>query len=189
MSYIKIIKSHLNSSSSIKLGKSTLIQKTPHIGSEAYLHSLYDGLTETEVAALEKSIGRKIPNQLKEFYKEVNGLEFFSGSIAIFGLRSNYTRDVSATWQPYDIKTPNIDERPKNATNDMIFFGAYDWDGSYLFLRSDDTNVHRCERDSNTPINSWKSLEEFFSAEIVRIGKLFNSNGSQKNSEQPTVPQ
>jgi hypothetical protein len=188
MKYTKIINTHIDSKNSIKLGKATLLQKTPHIGSDAYLHAFYDGLTDAEISELEKSIGREIPSELKAFYKEYNGLDLFSGSISIFGLRKNHARDVSATWQPYDLRTPNIDERPMDATSDMVFFGAYDWDGSYLFVRSDGTNIYRCERDSCKPINSWESVETFLSAETIRLNSLFDASGQQINPDQPTTP-
>jgi hypothetical protein len=188
MKYTKIINTHIDNKNSIKLGKATLLQKTPHIGSDAYLHAFYDGLTDAEISELEKSIGREIPSELKAFYKEYNGLDLFSGSISIFGLRKNHARDVSATWQPYDLRTPNIDERPMDATSDMVFFGAYDWDGSYLFVRSDGTNIYRCERDSCKPINSWESLEKFCSAETIRLNSLFDASGQQINPDQPTTP-
>lgn len=45
----------------------TLIGRASHIGSEAWLNSMYDALSECDVMAMEKSIGRKILTQYRDF--------------------------------------------------------------------------------------------------------------------------
>lgn len=45
----------------------TLIGRAPHIGSEAWLNSMYETISESNVVAMEKSIGRKIPAQYRDF--------------------------------------------------------------------------------------------------------------------------
>lgn len=41
--------------------------RAPHIGSEAWLNSMYDILSECDVMAMGKSIGRKISTQYRDF--------------------------------------------------------------------------------------------------------------------------
>src|ERR1700744_5011257 len=89
-----------------------LIGRAPHIAPQAWLHRIYSPLLEDDIVTLEKSLKIDIPISYKKFLSISNGLGVFNTTIAFYGLRNNYRRNVIDVWQPFDILTPNILERP-----------------------------------------------------------------------------
>jgi len=165
-----------------------LIQPTPHVAPAAYLHSIYKGLTELEIAEMEKQIHQKLPKELFDFYKLYNGAQLFSGALSIDGLRRNFSRNVDASRQPFSMETTNVDERIRNAPANAVFFGGYDWDGSLVYCCHGAEGVFRCDRESAEPLNRWTSLRDFFDQEIDRLSMLFSKDGKQIDEDRPTVP-
>lgn len=167
-----------------------LIGRAPHVGSEAWLNSIYDTLSEGDVMAMEKSMGRKIPTQYREFLLNCsNGLNFMHTTLCLFGHRKIVGRDITASRQPFDLVTLNKykSERPQNATPDLFFFGGYDWDGSQIYL-AEDNKVHFCSPNNCTSLKSWNSIDEFLTSELLRIFSLFDDNGVELDECVPTIP-
>lgn len=168
----------------------TLIGRAPHIGSQAWLNSMYETLSEGDVTVMEKSMGRKIPAQYREFLLSCsNGLNIMNTTLCLFGHRKIAGRDISASRQPFDLVTLNKykSERPKNATPDLFFIGGYDWDGSQIYL-TDNGKVHFCSPNDCTSLKSWDSLDDFLKSEITRIHSLFDDNGVELDENVPTLP-
>ena len=77
-------------------GKVRLICHQPQNGVYAYLHRLYAGLSDAEIAGLEAAVGRSFPPRLREFYKATNGARLFEGQVSVSGLVRNFNRDPTS---------------------------------------------------------------------------------------------
>ncbi len=165
-----------------------LYGSVPFIGEKAYLHTIYSPLTSEEVDTLEKQIGMKLPGQLDDFYRECNGLHYFIDTLTFYGLRSRPGRGADAFYQPYDLRTPNIEERIRGAGDEIIFFAWYDWDGSFVYTKTNDSRIFFCKNDSVTPLKEWSSLRDFLVEETERISSLFDANGRLIDESASTLP-
>lgn len=168
----------------------TLIGRAPHIGSEAWLNSMYETISESNVVTMEKSIGRKIPAQYRDFLLNCsNGLNIINTTLCLFGCRKMIGRDIIASRQPFDLVTLNIykSERPRNATSNLFFFGGYDWDGSQVYLTYDG-KVHFCTRENCASLKEWNSIDDSLTSEIHRIYTLFDDKGVEIDELTPTIP-
>src|SRR5688572_9670348 len=77
----------------------------PQNGDLAYLHRLYPGLRDVEVAEVEASIGQSMPPRLRTFYGLTNGGRFFEGQVSVSGLVRDISRDpLSAVAVPISIE-------------------------------------------------------------------------------------
>lgn len=159
-----------------------LYGKAPHIGPSAYLHELYPALSKDEIQVLGKCINMKIPAHLVDFYSECNGFNFFCDKLAIYGLR------IQSSFQPYDLMTPNVDERLKDADDDMIFIGGYSWDGSRIYTKENDSKIYLCSPKSSRPLKIWESLSIFIAQEAERMPTLFDTNGIIIDASKSTLP-
>ncbi len=167
----------------------TLIGKLPKLASEAWLHQSFKGLNEGELKELEVDLTTNIPEDFRSFLRATNGLNLFSTTISIFGRRKSNSRDAY-NFEPFDIKTPNLFERPKDAKKNCLFIGSYNWDGSLIFIEFGETDtVYRCERYSSTnKLNSWINLASMLDSEIDRLSSLFDDQGYVVNDDLPTTP-
>ena len=165
-----------------------LIGKAPHIAPLAWLHSIYPGLTEQNILELEKQLKHPIPDDYKSFLRISNGLSVFNTTLSLFGLRRNYDRSVDQVWQPFDILTSNIRERPENAKSNVFIIGSYDWDGSLLFIDSKTNKVNLCDRDDVTSLYEWPDFETMLRSEISRLITLFDKNGKELDADSSTLP-
>jgi hypothetical protein len=165
-----------------------LYGKAPHVGKHAYLHAVYPALSLIDIDLIQQRIGRELPNCLVELYQESNGLNYFIDTFAIYGLRTNLGRSIDSAYQPYDALTPNIDERISDASEDMVFFAFYDWDGSMLYARQADERIYFCGPDSVQPKKIWSSMFEMLTQEANRISSLFDLKGREIDESKSTLP-
>jgi hypothetical protein len=165
-----------------------LVGRAPHVGSEAWLHIIYRPLNGLETKALERSLGRELPDEFKWFLRRMNGINLFSDSFAIDGLRTGYSRADPEDEQPYDITTPNQDERPPDAHESLLFVGGYEWDGSLVYIDPRTSRAHRCTRESAEPLDEWPSFLEMLASEAVRLSRLFDARGRKIDPDAPTTP-
>ncbi len=132
----------------------TLIGRAPHIASEAWLNTLYDPITLTDIEDMEKSMGRTIPDPYRDFLLNCsNGLNIISTILCLFSSRKMRGRSITVSRQPFDLVSLNKykSERPQNATPELFFFGGYDWDGSQQYLTVNG-EVHFCGPDYCTSL-------------------------------------
>ena len=166
-----------------------LVGSAQYIAPNAWLHSIYPGLNLSEIKVLEKMLGRPIPCSYKSFLEGCNGLKLFNTTFCLDGLRTNYGRSLDDVWQPFDIRTPNISERPKNANDNLFFIGGYDWDGSLLYIDTNTQIVHLCHRDDATSLYKWADFNSMIEAELCRLVTLFDNNGREIDPRVSTLPQ
>lgn len=166
-----------------------LIGKAPHIAELAWLNTLYPCLSAEEVAQLEMRLQCPIPAAYKQFLMQCsNGLKLLVTTFSLYGSRASYNRTDFSLRYPFDLMDIQKHERPKNATAEMFFFGAYNYDLSKLYLNTTDNKVYYCARYDSTPLKSWNSLDEMIVSEIERIYTLFDERGHQIDPSEPTTP-
>jgi hypothetical protein len=186
---VSILKSYENLGKRILPNGTQLIGHAPQIAPEAYLHNIFPPLDDDGINELEKVLQTEIPKDYKEFLKKkTNGLHIFIDTLALDGLRSSYERTGDAAWQPYNLSTINIHERPRDSKDSYFYIGGYSWDGSLLYIDSDDNKVYRCTRYSSKPLNEWQNFEDMLVKEVKRIASLFDEKGNQKDPDKPTTP-
>lgn len=166
-----------------------LIGHVPHVGSLAYLHVLYPPLGDSEIEQLEKRVQRPIPKAYADFLRVSNGAHFFGTNLYLDGLRTSYNRSLDAPRLPFALETANTHERVTGAPNDVVFIGGYDDDGSRLWMRPGDPQVHRCPRYEFLPtLNTWPSFEAMLEAEVNRLASRFDERGVLIDPSTPTTP-
>jgi hypothetical protein len=165
-----------------------LIGHVPHVGTDAYLHVLFAPLDDAQIDGVESNIGRKLPASLRDIFRQTNGLHLFSGALSFDGHRQSFVRTGDAAWQPFSIITPNVHERPRDAPEDMVFFGFYDHDGSQLGMSTRSAAVLRFAPGTAKPLNEWASFEEMLQIEVKRLAALFDEQGRQIDESAPTTP-
>lgn len=176
------------------LGKSvledgtTLIGKAPHIAPQAWLHSIYPGLSNKEIDDLQDDCNHIIPDSYRKFLLTTNGLGVFNTTLSLYGKRKNHIRTVANVWQPFDIVTPNTIERPKNARHDILIIGSYSYDGSKLYIDNITQQVHLCERYDAASLYVWESFEAMLSSEVKRLMTLFDKEGKKIVRGKSTLP-
>ncbi|NMC55897.1 MAG: SMI1/KNR4 family protein [Eubacteriaceae bacterium] len=165
-----------------------LICKVPHIAPEAWLHSIYEGLSDYELKEVENKLGKKLPDDLYLLLKEVNGMNIFSDSISIFGKRISYAREGEESFQPYDLADMN-EELDGIIPANWIAFAGYNWDGSTMYYDiNNDNSVFICERDSKNKLKVWSNIFSWLSEEVIRLSDLYDEKGIEKDEDVPTIP-
>jgi hypothetical protein len=165
-----------------------LIGRVPHVAPQAWLHSIYAPLEESDIRDLENEMGRELPSSFKAFLKLANGINIFSDSLSLKGLRRNYARTGDEARQPYDIMLPNRGGKPKDALKNHVLIGGYSWDGSHLFIDETTGKTFCSERRTAKPYKEWESFEEMLVTETTRIASLFDKTGRQLDPKLPTTP-
>ena len=169
-----------------------LICKTPHRGSMAYLHRVYEPLNEDQICLLEMKIGRRLPPALRTFYQKANGLSIFAGELAIQGLRHDYSRELTdeGAYQPGSLEYGNTLERIRGWSSDIVLFGWYPMDpGFNVYIHDGEDKVIMCPRRNIEPtLYEWPDFPTFLLTEADRLAKLFNEEGRLIDENMPTVP-
>ena len=169
-----------------------LIGKTPHRGSMAYFHDVYELLSEEQISLIEQKILRPLPSALRTFYRKANGLSIFSNELSIGGLRHDYSRELTdeGAYQPGSLEEGNLYERIQGYSNDMVFFGWYMMDpGFNVYIRDGEEKIIMCPRRQTEPtLYEWPDFETFLLSEAERLAALFNTEGRLIDNEIPTIP-
>ncbi len=162
--------------------------RVPHVAPQAWLHIIYPGLGRDAIAEIERGLGRKVPKYYAAFLGRANGLTIYSGTLNLYGRRTDYSRDPEIR-QPFDLSVPNVKERPRAAQDSWFIIGAYKADGSCVYLDDDDPRVYRANRDMSRPsLNVWSTLGEFLDFEIHRLAGHFDDLGRRLDDTRPTTP-
>jgi len=161
-----------------KVDGAQLYGHVPHVGPEAWLHELYSGLNPAEMDALVERIQRPIPAQYGWWLTQTNGMSLFSGSLDFCGLVRVRSRAIDNR-QPFDLFLEGeVQRRVLRAGPEVFFFATTGvGKGSRFYLDTRSGAVHRCARDSATPLWSWSSIAELIRVESRRLSKLFDKTG------------
>jgi len=162
----------------------TLICHVPHVAPQAWLHTIYAGLTDKNMDVLQENIGGILPKDYVDLLKCTNGINIFSDSLSIWGMCTSNARRGDEAIQPYDLVSLN-EEKIGRIPDTWLAFGSYSWDGStmiYDFSKSK-CKVFRCECDSITILQEWPDLWTWLDSEIERLSLLFDKNGIEYDED------
>ncbi|BBI34338.1 SMI1/KNR4 family protein [Cohnella abietis] len=168
-----------------------LICPVPSVAPEAWLHTQFGALNLEQLNDLQNQLDVTIPSVYREFLMWSNGLNLFSFSLRLMGLRFSYSRSGDEARQPFDIIALN-DDRPMNAPKEWFYFGSYEWDGTKVFIDLseglDTTSVYYCERRTTKILNRWPDFKKWLIDENDRLSALYDYNGICINDSVPTTP-
>lgn len=165
-----------------------LLKNIPQVAPLAYLHYLYSPLSKEQVDSLERNFAYQLPEEIRQFFLEMNGVNIFNGSLYINGLRTDLSRTTEAViQQPYDIVFPNLQGHEYHLKN-TIYLGAYGYDCSLIGYNVEDGSIHRQLKTNKEKISNWRSLTEFLAMEYLRLQELFDENGIKKEGAASTIP-
>lgn len=146
-------------------------------GIKNYLHTFFTGLNDNQINDLEKNIDRKLPDDLKSFYKETNGCTIFR-SLGINGYIGH-----GVNLQPISLEYGTVKDRPmKNGqftdNSNEIRFGGYVIDHYDVMRFLDKEKIYAVQRFAPEPIYyEWDNLEYFFRSEVDRLIEVYESEG------------
>ena len=83
---------------------------TSHNKKQSYLNVLFNVANVSKLQGVQEAFSCEFHPEIKDFYKNFNGIMLFSESLRIYGIESN----AEALYDPYDIIEQN--------ENDCIFF-------------------------------------------------------------------
>lgn len=153
-------------------GGTRRIGHIPHRAPQAYLHDIFPGINEVQIRKLELKIGFVLPESLRSFYYLHNGMNLF-GRFGVYGLRAHFDRTSfpSILEQPYDIGTPNIEERPGMAPKEVVFLGSLSEEKVLVFAWPDGSIGFWDEAVSKLTRKQYDSLLQYlaFAAEIADL--------------------
>ncbi|EYE87271.1 hypothetical protein Q428_14175 [Fervidicella metallireducens AeB] len=168
-----------------------MICHVPHIAPEAWLHIIYGKASSNDINSLKNKLIYGLPLDFEEFLNESNGLNIFSDSLSIWGIRKSYVRQGDEAIQPYDLISMNS-ERPEGCPDSWVFFGGYSWDGSRVMFDMkngiESSKVYLCEADSTDILLKWESFHEWLISEINRLSQMYNIRGVEYDEDMPTCP-
>lgn len=167
---------------------SVLLKNVPMVAPMAYFHYIFSPMSEKQVDSLETVMAYPIPEEIRLFFLEMNGLKIFCGTLYINGVRTNSARTAEANnQQPFDIVLPNSLAHGYHVPN-TIYLGGYKCDGSIVGYNIEDGSIHRQLKTNKEKLNVWPSLPAFLDSEFFRLQALFDQNGLKKESVNATTP-
>ena len=165
----------------------TLLCHLPEVGEQAFLHTVFSGISRHQVIGAANANQLEIPESFVSMLESFNGAILFKGSLSLFGIVQSFTRNP-AVRQPFDFLNGNKFGRPLAAQSSDFFIGGMSWDGSLLFLEGDSPTVLRRSRESRNVINTWPSIEVLLEERIAELEKLFDEHGRKIDKKAPTAP-
>jgi hypothetical protein len=172
-----------------QLNESTLVfLHMPWKAPQAYLHVFFRGVSGETLNNFMLNEGMLLPPHVHDYLMQFNGGSFFQGSLSLFGITNGTVSRDPMRRQPFDIRLYNKQSRPSNAKPDEFYIGGYDWDGSLIFVRENDSKVYRRDRKSGEIKNTWISFDQFLEQELMRIRQLVNRDGTWIDPNAPTCP-
>ena len=178
----KLLMEYADRGTQIFNDKVLLIGYAPEIGSEAWLHEIYNPLSNEDIQTIENECYNILPNSYKQFLMECsNGLSCFITKLNLYGLSKMSGRSVEAVRQPFSIIDANTFRLPDNATKKEFYIGRFGADGSIVYMNKETEKVYRCDRDDAFKIiTEWDNLFDLLISEIKRLSIEFNNKYSSK---------
>lgn len=168
----------------------------PEEGSQAYLHTIYPGLSEMRLAETEAVYDRPLPPEYRRFLAWTNGADLFrhlglNGSHIRGPERELIDRSGVGVGQPISLDYGNQFGWPKDAPYTAWVIGTVSgWSGQgYLLLRQDGT-VTLCAKDDATDVAaSWISFSDMLFSEFDRMALLVDDRGGRLTGHEFFLPE
>ena len=139
-----------------------------------FLIHLYAGLADDEIRKIESRLDRRLPGQLREFYRQFNGMTLFgAGQVQIWGLRGEARMDMP-NYQPISITTGHTDTYAElqHVPDDALFFGGYF--GHYFYASSQRGGVFACKQYDGAPVADWPGIYDMLIDICERLSRWFD---------------
>lgn len=151
-------------------GKATLIGHAPDVAPYAYLHTLYEGLSASELEKVRSELGRPLDPCLEWFLQQTNGLNMFVSGLAVYGLRRGMLLNRrDPLWrEPYDLLTEN-EYPPPGADSHHIQVGGLSADTGADWEIAPDGRVLMLDRETREFVREWDSLIDAVADEAQRL--------------------
>lgn len=167
---LNVLKKDYLNNYKILSNKNELICHTPQIAPQAWLHEIYYKLNNQEILDLESKIGKKMPEEYKAFLLMCNGINIFSDSLSIFGVRKSYKRIGDEAHQPYDLYEMNNENR-NNINKNNLIIGSCDDNNNFIVYNLEENNICIYNRDNYNIIEKFNSLIELLEKKIEILSK------------------
>ncbi len=176
-----------------------LIGHCPHVAPEAWLHIRFaplnlDGMQTLRGKLTESGLSCEIPKGYQTFLSLSNGLSLFSGSLALYGLRTSWERTGEDCRHPFDLASHANEHLHSFQRSDTIpdadrfFIGAYRSDGSAVYIERPSGAVRHVRRGTDSVSHSWDSFDAFLRTEIERLSMHFDDTGTRIDTSRSTAP-
>jgi hypothetical protein len=163
----------------VALNGGVLLCHKPFDAPMAYLHRIYPALSPEQLRALERDLGRTVPESYCDFLCSVgNGARLFE--ISLYGCVGNLRRDpTDPLGQPISLEYGNAFERPDGLDEETFAIGGMvGWSSSGTLVMEPTGEVllvhHRDGRDIAA---RWPSLDAMLEDEIARCSHLYDRSG------------
>lgn len=157
----------------------------PAEGTQAYLHTLYPGLSEDRLAATEAAYDRALPGEYRRFLAWSNGAWLFrhlglNGSHIHGTERELIDRSGVGVGQPVSLDYGNQFGWPRHAPYTAWVLGTVSgWSGQgYLLLRQDGAVTLCGLTDADDVAASWGSFSHMLFSEFDRMAALVGDDGA-----------
>lgn len=148
-------------------------------GYDDYLNVVFKPIASKNYKYVYDLLDWNIPDDLKSFYKECNGLSLFSESLLIYGA----TNDNNDIYNTTDIVHENAISKLKKSMSkysDMIIFGSY---GYYYFCykKDYDKKIYVIGSVEKDVVHTFKSIDELLKYYVTKLLNEYDSNGIKKH--------
>lgn len=152
-----------------------VITSVPHEDGEMWMHVLFPGMRQEQLAALEKDLGKTLPRALRAFYGRLGGLSLFLGAVHVHGRRRMGACIGDGALQPEDLIALNheLDVAgwlPQGA----VAFATNSWDRSvHVAGMSESPNeIVRCDRMTGQITERHRDVWTWVAHRLYRIDRL-----------------
>lgn len=166
-----------------------IICHVPHVAPQAWLHEIYNPLNSNDVEKLQDRLGKQLQEDYRQFLLLSNGINIFSDSLSVWGLKKSYDRRGEEAIQPYDLIAGNEEIRGV-VPNSYVLFGSYSWDGSTMAydISSNSCKVFLCAPDTYEILKEWENIWVWLNEEVNRLSLMFDEKGVMYDEDVPTIP-
>lgn len=143
-----------------------------------YLHTVFPALKHEDYLAFINELGININESLKTFLTEHNGLDLFSGSIAVYGFGRVRVNGVYLTSRnPYKpLPFHMYDENNGKINSRMLKIGSVC--EKPLYIDNETGVITLGEKDK---LMAWKCLNDCLDDLYCKVGEYYDDNGLCKN--------
>jgi len=152
----------------------------PQRAPEAYLHELYPGLGESEIAEMEAVVGQLLPPRLLSFYEITNGARLFEAQVSVSGLVKEFGRDPSKQ-APISIEQDSrifAAVRPEWYRQGFIRIGGVSFERQDELICGPDDRVLVIHADTAQPLRRYSDIFDCLESFTREMGQFWTTEGS-----------